>query len=112
LLRVPLADKGRPELFRLATELDRALSEMAPRVPVALTSPVTVVVEPDYSAQRRHTGEIGEAVRGRPADLHLVFHPDDPPAYRYALAGVVLDRAGVARQLPPSLAHGAALRLS
>src|SRR5207253_11078675 len=112
LLRVPLADKGRPELFRLATELDRALSEMAPRVPVALTSPVTVVVEPDYSAQGRHTGEIGEAVRGRRADLHLVFHPDDLPAYRYALVGLLLDRPGIAWQLPMEIAHRGALWLS
>jgi hypothetical protein len=112
VLRVPPAGKGRPELFRLAIELDRALSEMAPRLPVTLASPVTVVVEPDYAAQGRHTGEIGEAVRGRRADLHLVYHPDDLPAYRYALAGVLLDRAGIAGKLPPELAHGAALWLS
>ncbi|HET9209118.1 MAG TPA: hypothetical protein VFR03_01905 [Thermoanaerobaculia bacterium] len=112
VLRVAPAEKSRPELSRLAAELDRALSEMAPRVPVALSSPVTIVVEPDYTAQGRHTGEIGEAVRGRRADLHLVYHPDDLPAYRYALAGVLLDRAGVARKLPPELAHGAALWLS
>ena len=70
---------------------------MAPRVPVELSSPgispITVVIEPDYVTQGRHTGEIGEAVRGRRADLHLVYSPDDLPAYRHALAGVLLDRA-------------------
>lgn len=112
VLRVPSAEKSRPELSRLAVELDRALSEMAPRVPVTLSSPVTVVVEPDYAAQGRHAGEIGEAVRGRRADLHLVVHLDDLPAYRYALAGVLLDRAGISGKLPPGIAHGAALWLS
>ncbi len=112
VLRVFPAEKGRPELSRLAAELDRALSDMAPRVPVTLSSPVTVVVEPDYTAQGRHAGEIGEAVHGRRADLHLVYHPDDLPAYRYALAGVLLDRAGIAGRLPPEIAHGAALWLS
>jgi hypothetical protein len=112
LLRVPPAEKSRPDLSRLAAELDRALADMAPRVPVDLSSPVTVVVEPDYTAQGRHAGEIGEAVRGRQADLHLVYHPDDLPAYRYALAGLLLDRAGIAGKLPPELARGAALWLS
>jgi len=112
VLRVPPAEKGRPELVRLTAELDRAVADMAPRLPVALSSPVTVVVEPDYAAQGRHAGEIGEAVRGRRADLHLVYHPDDLPAYRYALAGVLLDRSGIAGRLPPEIAHGAALWLS
>jgi hypothetical protein len=112
VLRVPAAEKSRPELVRLAGELDRAAGEMAPRVPVELSSPIAVVVEPDYVTQGRHTGEIGEAVRGRRADLHLVYAPDDLPAYRYALAGVLLDRAGLAAKLPPALAHGAALWLS
>ncbi|HEY4588038.1 MAG TPA: hypothetical protein VII86_02375, partial [Thermoanaerobaculia bacterium] len=106
VLRLPPAEKSRPELSRLAADLDRSLTEMAPRVPVTLSSPVTVVVEPDYTAQGRHAGEIGEAVRGRQADLHLVYHPDDLPAYRYALAGVLLDRAGLAGKLPPELARG------
>ena len=86
---------------------------MAPRVPVELSCyRITVVVEPDYVTQGRHTGEIGEAVRGRRADLHLVYSPDDLPAYRHALAGVLLDRAGLAGKLPPALARGAALWLS
>ena len=111
-LLVPPAEKERPELARLAIQLDQAIGEMAPRVPVELSSPITVVVEPDYVAQGRHAGEIGEAVRGRQADLHLVHHPDDLPAYRYALAGVLLDRAGITGKLPPYVAHGAALWLS
>jgi hypothetical protein len=115
-LLVPAAEKERPELLRLAAQLDQAVGEMAPRVPVELSapgvSPITVVVEPDYVAQGRHTGEIGEAVRGRRADLHLVYSPDDLPAYRHALAGVLLDRAGQAGKLPPALARGAALWLS
>jgi hypothetical protein len=112
VLRVSPAGKGRPELVRLAADLDRALVEMAPRVPVALSSPVTIVVEPDHAAQGRHAGEIGEAVRGRRADLHLVYQPDDLPAYRHALAGVLLDRAGLSRGLPPAISRGAALWLS
>jgi hypothetical protein len=112
VLHVPPAEKSRPELLRLAADLDHTLSGMAPRVPITLSSPVTVIVEPDYTAQGRHAGEIGEAVRGRQADLHLVYHPDDLPAYRCALAGVLLDRAGISGQLPPELARGAALWLS
>ncbi|MFL6258341.1 MAG: glycoside hydrolase family 113 [Thermoanaerobaculia bacterium] len=117
LVLVPPAEHDRPELARLAIQLDLAVREMASRVPVELpASPspslITVVVEPDYAAQGRHAGEIGEAVRGRRADLHLVYHPDDLPAYRYALAGVLLDRAGLAAKLPPEIAHGAALWLS
>src|SRR5262245_46884208 len=63
-LLVSPADRGRPELARLAADLDRAVSEMAPRVPVAIRSPIVIVVEPDYVEQGRHTGEIGEAVPG------------------------------------------------
>jgi hypothetical protein len=111
-LLVPAAEKERPELIHLASQLDLAVGEMAPRVPVELSSPITVVIEPDYVTQGRHTGEIGEAVRGRRADLHLVYSPDDLPAYRHALAGVLLDRAGQAGKLPPALARGAALWLS
>ena len=111
-LLVPAAEKERPELLRLAAQLDLAVGEMAPRVPVELSSPITVVIEPDYVTQGRHTGEIGEAVRGRRADLHLVYSPDDLSAYRHALAGVLLDRAGQAGKLPPALARGAALWLS
>ncbi len=115
VLRVAPAERSRPELVRLAAELDRAAAGMAPRVPVTLSSPITLVIEPDYVAQAKHAGEIGEAVRGHsdnPADLHLVYHPDDLPAYRFALAGALVARAGLAEKLPPELARGAALWLS
>jgi hypothetical protein len=112
VLRVAAGDKGRPELARLAADLDRAVAGMAPRVPVTPTSPITVVVEPDHVAQGRHTGEIGEAVPGRRADLHLVYDAADLPAYRYALAGVLLARAGLPKELPIALKRGAALWLS
>jgi hypothetical protein len=112
VLLVPPGEKDRPELARLIAELDRAAGEMAPRVPVAVTSQVTVVVEPDHVAQGRSTGKIGEAVRGERADLHLVDHPNDVAAYRYALAGVLLERAGLADRLPSALRRGAALWLS
>ncbi|HEV2845022.1 MAG TPA: hypothetical protein VG477_09270, partial [Thermoanaerobaculia bacterium] len=72
-LLVPPADRNRPELIRLASELERAVS----RMPMPAGPPVTVVLEPDYVAQGRHTGEIGPAVPGQRADLHLVYHPDD-----------------------------------
>ncbi|HYO16986.1 MAG TPA: hypothetical protein VE685_27645, partial [Thermoanaerobaculia bacterium] len=112
VLLVPPGEKDRPEMARLAAELDRAAGEMAPKVPVAVTSPVTVMVETDHVTQGRYTGKIGEAVRGEGADLHLVYHPDDVAAYRHALAGVLLARAGIANRLPPGLARGASLWLS
>ena len=111
LLAAP-GDPHRPDLTRLATELDHALSEMAPRVPVALASPVTILVEPDHVAQGRNAGEIGEAVPGREADLHLVDHPADVGAYRFALARVLLTRAGLHGKAPIALERGAALWLS
>lgn len=111
-LLVSPGSQNRPELVRLAADLDRAVAEMAPRVPVTMASPVTIVVEPDYVAQGRHTGEIGEAVPGRSADLHLVYAPADLPAYRFALAQVLIARAGLAGKVPETLEHGAALWLS
>ncbi|HYL06615.1 MAG TPA: hypothetical protein VE075_11275, partial [Thermoanaerobaculia bacterium] len=81
--------------------------------------PIVVAVEDDFVAQARHTGEIGEAVpaaiAGDPAELHLVYHPDDLFAYRVALAGRLIARAGpgaAPRPLPPWLARGAALWLA
>ncbi len=114
-LLVPPGDRARPELVRLAADLDRAAAEMAPRVPGApgtQDKPLTVVVEPDTVAQGRHTGEIGEAVPGRQADLHLVWDPRDLGAYRYALARVLISRAGLSAKAPPWLERGAALWLS
>jgi hypothetical protein len=111
-LKIPPGSKQTSELTALASKLELAVREMAARVPVELKAPITVTVEPDYVSQGLHAGEIGEAVRGRDADLLLVYNPADLPAYRYALAGVLLDRAGLAAKLPPGLARGAALWLS
>jgi hypothetical protein len=111
-LLVPPGEKNRPELSRLAAELDRAAAEMAPRVPLAVSRPITVIVETDHVAQGRHTGEIGEAVPGRRADLHLVYDGADLGAYRHALAGTLLARAGLGGEIPPAMARGAALWLS
>jgi hypothetical protein len=112
VLKATSAQRESPELAALASRLDLAVQEMAARVPVELAAPITVTVEPDYVSQGRQAGEIGEAVRGRDSDLLLVYNLADLPAYRYALAGVLLDRAGLAKRLPPALARGAALWLS
>jgi glycosyl hydrolase family 113 len=111
-LLVSPGDQNRSALVHLAAVLDRAVSEMAPRVPVTIASPITVVVEPDYVEQGRHAGEIGEAVRGRETDLHLVYQAADEPLYRCALARVLLARAGLAGKAPIALERGAALWLS
>jgi glycosyl hydrolase family 113 len=120
VLLVEEAERGRPELARLAADLDRAVGEMAARVPLAMpetSAPVRVAIEPDHVAQAREAGEIGEAVpgpAGARADLFLVDHPDDLFAYRYALARLLVARAGLAglEQGLPWLARGAALWLS
>ena len=86
------------------------MGEMAARVPVDLEQPLRIVVEPDHVAQALHTGTVGEAVPGKDADLHLVWHPDDLHAYRYAVARVLIARAGL--ELAPWVERGAALWLS
>lgn len=114
-LLVPAPQWERPELRRLAGELDRAVTGMARRLPAparSLEAPILVAVEEDFTAQGHHTGKIGEAVAGGPADLHLVFHPDDLYAYRVALAGVLIERAAGFPDLPPWLRRGAALWLA
>ncbi len=111
-LLVSQGDQNRPEWVRLAAALDRAVAEMAPQVPVTIDAPIDIVVEPDHVEQGRHTGEIGAAVPGRRADLHLVYHASDLPLYRHALAGVLLARAGLRDKAPLALARGAALWLS
>jgi hypothetical protein len=120
-LLVPPGERAKPEMVRLATELNHAAASMAPRVSGASAAsakpitPLKVVVEPDYVAMGRHTGEIGEAVPGQKADLHLVWDARDLGAYRYALARVLIARAGVGAKpqaLSPGLERGAALWLS
>ena len=106
-------DRGRPELLRLAADLDRAAADMAARIPLpAPQEPVTIEVAPDHVAQARHTGRIGEAVPAKRTDLSIVYHPDDLWAYRHALAQVLLTRAGLGRRPPLWLERGAALWLS
>ena len=114
-LLVPPGERAKPEMARLATELNRAAAAMAPRVSGAATASakaLTVVVEPDYVAMGRHTGEIGEAVPGQKADLHLVWDARDLGAYRYALARALISRAGLGAKSSPGLERGAALWLS
>ena len=109
----PAGESGRPELVRLAADLDRSAAEMAGQLPLAPNAPpVRIAVAPDFVAQARETGEIGPAVLGGRADLSLVYHPDDLFAYRYAVAQVLLARSGSASKQPPWLARGAALWLS
>jgi hypothetical protein len=135
------AGPARTEMATLAAALDTAAAEMAPRLPVhhlarpdagRLAVAIVVAVEDDFVAQARHTGAIGEAVpAGVPddrAELHLVYHPADLFAYRFAIAGRLIERAGLAgpsaaagvragpaersRRLPPWLERGAALWLA
>lgn len=114
-LRLPPGVSAKPEHARLAQDLDRAAREMAVRIPLTEPeTPITVSIEPDYVSQARNAGTIGEAVQGPPggaAELYLVHHPDDLFAYRHALAGVLLKRAGLG-SLPGWLPDGAALWLS
>ena len=117
---------------RLLGELERAVGEMAPRVPIGVEPPLTVAVEADYPALARATGRLEPAVatgvpqpagergkwerEGAPAggraEVHLVWHPDDLYAVRYAVARALLVRAGLGATLPPWLERGAALWLS
>jgi hypothetical protein len=133
-----LAGPGRAELLRLAATLDGAVAAMVPRLlggsarlsraplemapletaPREAEPPIVVAVEDDFVAQARHTGEIGEAVPAAEpedrAELHLVYHPDDLFAYRVALAGRLIARAGLGTTagLTPWLERGAALWLA
>jgi hypothetical protein len=103
----------RPELSRLAADLDRAAAEMAARLPPAPNAPlVRITVAADFVAQAKDTGEIGPAVVGGRGDITLVYHPDDLFADRYAVAQVLLARSGVVARQPLWIARGAALQLS
>jgi len=110
------------EPARLAAELGQAVEEMGTRLGsgpssdpvIAPVSSLTVAVEADHPAQIRHTGRVGEAVAGGPADLHIVHHPEDGFAYRHGLARVLI-RATLGsggETLPPYLLNGAALWLA
>ena len=96
----------------LAADLAAVARSMAPRVPVPLEPAITVALERDHVEQIRHTGDVGEGVPGGPADLHLVPHPDDGFAFRFALAGRLVARSEALADLPPHVAAGAALWLS
>ncbi|MEP7009265.1 MAG: hypothetical protein ABJC13_02980 [Acidobacteriota bacterium] len=122
-LRVSSGDPHRAELAELAADLDRSLHSMAARLPYA--GPlgalgglgglgalnVEIAVEPDFTAQARATGAVGEAVAGGRADLTLVFDPADREAYRFAVAHRLLARSALPA-LPPGIADGAALWLA
>lgn len=110
-LRLAPGETRRAELGELAARLDEALGAMAARLPLAGDLSLEIAVEPDYAAQARAHGAVGEAVEGRGSDLALVFDPADGDSYRFALAYRLLARAGLA-SLPPGIANGAALWLS
>ncbi len=111
LLAAP-GDPRRAALTTLAAEFDRALGDMAAKLPYSGSRAMTIAIEPDFAAMARATGAVGAAVADRRSDLALVFDPDDFDAYRFALAGRLLARSGLARDLPPAFVDGAALWLS
>jgi len=112
-------DKVPPPRF-LAPLYRSAVDRMVRRLGVAeladqlASDPLTVVLERDHVEQIRHAGQVGTAVAGERADLHVVLHPADDFAIHQALALAVLRRAGyeASAELPPYLLHGAALWLS
>lgn len=114
----PGGGPAREELSRLAAELDRAVAEMAPRIPLpesALEEPVRVVVHADHVAQAQAVGAVAAGVAtGR--QVHLVLHPEDGFAYRFALARALIARAEEGTEgigtAPPWIEAGAALWLS
>jgi len=101
-------------LRSLADALGAAAETMASRLgaPLPEKPPVTIAVEQDYVTQGRHTGAIGPAVAGGPADLHVVLDPADRWAVRQALARVLLERAGLTEGRPVWAVEGVALWLS
>lgn len=132
-LYLPLGETARAEHRELLAELERAVAEIAPRVPVEVEPPLTVATEPDYPALARATGRLEPAVASRApvrqatrerdrrredpspeaaAEIHLVLHPDDLYAVRHAVARALLARAGLSERLPPWFERGAALWLS
>ncbi|MCP3958494.1 MAG: hypothetical protein GY719_11630 [bacterium] len=111
-LRATAEVAARPEVRELARRLDAAATRMARRIPLKLERPIEVVIERDHPTQGRYLGEIGEAVLTPAGSVHLILHPDDEHAYLHAIAGAVLARAGLAKDLSPWIREGAALWLS
>jgi hypothetical protein len=132
-LYLPAGEVSGAEHHTLFRELDAAVAEIAPRVPVEVESPLTVAIELDYPALARATGRLEPAVATRvpvrqatrerdrrregpsaeaAAEVHLVLHSDDLYAVRHAVAGALLARAGLSARLPPWFERGAALWLS
>ncbi len=99
------------EVEALAARLDAAALAMAKRIPLDLERPVPVVIERDHVAQGRHLGDIGAAVL-EGGTVHIVYHPRDEYAYLHRIAQALLERAGLAGDLPPWIGGGAALWLS
>ncbi|HMB54762.1 MAG TPA: hypothetical protein VKU40_15700, partial [Thermoanaerobaculia bacterium] len=61
------------DMQQLGASLSATINRAAPLLPLAPGAPpVRVAVEHDYPAMIRHTGDVGLAVPGGPADLHLV----------------------------------------
>lgn len=100
-LLVPPGETGAARSRELARALGDGARAMADRLGAdaagVLEQPVTLALEPDHVSQARHTTDIGPAVPGGPADLHVVFHPRDAWAIQHALAKVLLRRAGLDR---------------
>ncbi len=110
-----------PALHDLADDLGATLSRVERRLGVAAGSPadpqaeagpITVAAEQDFVTQARHTGSIGPAVPGGPADLHVVPEPADRWAVRHALARLAIERSGLAAGQPVWAVEGAALWLT
>jgi len=114
----PTANGAPPESPAWARELAHDLGDTLARVEQRLGTdwepahPVTVAVEKDFVTQARHTGAIGPAVTGGPADLHMVRQPADRWAVRHALARLAIERAGLAAGRPVWAIEGAALWLT
>ncbi len=111
-LTAPKAIASRPEIHRLARDLDAATAAMAKLIPLTLDRPVQVVIESDHVTQGRYLGDIGEAVLAADGTVHLVFHTDDTHAYLHRIASALIRRAKLEATLSPWLLEGAALWLS
>lgn len=109
-LWVPAVHVAEPAAKALVQDLAQAAEVYAAALGLDPLEPVDVVVEEDYPTQGRHLGEIGAARLGPDGRLHIVFHEEDTPRYRFHLARLLMDRAGL--KLPYWIDRGAALWLS